>query len=489
MSGMSSINGNYSPQATELLSHYGVSTGGSANGADTEQMLQEILNMLSSALAQLKNGGQDSSGSAPPMSSGAPVGGAPAGGAPGGNVQAASTPAAGGAGGAAGAMGAGGSPAGAGMNPQSASGALAGYMGTNSNDAVDMNDLYKLAQGQAAGGNGQTPSPQVQQAAQYMLSNPSVYNQIETHDVGGADGKSSATNFQNAAQGNFPITAPASSGMPATAAASGMPAAGAMPASTGAPAAPLASSGSSGGAMPASTGAATGAASSGAMNPQSASGALGGYMGTNGNDALNVNDLYNLSLGQAAGGNGQQPSAQVQQAAQYMLSNPGVFNQIETHDVSGADGKSGAANFDNAAQGDFAINAPATGGAAAIPATSTGAMPPATMGATPAAASGNGMNSQTAAGALAGYMGTNGNNTLDVNDLYKLSQGQGIGQASGLQLIGEGNGQQPSPEVQQAAQYMLANPGEFKQIETHDVAGTDGLSGVSNFQNAAQGLV
>jgi hypothetical protein len=95
------------------------------------------------------------------------------------------------------------------------------------------------------------------------------------------------------------------------------------------------------------------------------------------------------------------------------------------------------------------------------------------------------MNEQSASGALAGYMGTNGNSSLDVNDLYKLSQGQALGS----QVPFASGGQKPSPEVQQAAQYMLANPSVYNKIETNDVAGADGVSGIGNFQKAAQGLV
>lgn len=160
-------------------------SGMSANGMNsgTAEVMEELIEMLSKALAQLQQGG----------ASGGSTGGAPSGvGATGG---------AGGAGGATGATGTGGAGGAAAMTPQSASGALAGYMGTNGNDSLDMNDLYKLSQGQAVGGNGQSPSPQVQQAAQYMLANPSVYNKIETNDVAGADGKSGIGNFEKAAQG------------------------------------------------------------------------------------------------------------------------------------------------------------------------------------------------------------------------------------------------------------------------------------------------
>ncbi|MBN3857565.1 hypothetical protein G3N59_29680 [Paraburkholderia sp. Ac-20340] len=350
----------------------------------------------------------------------------------------------GGTGGTGGAGGTGGS-GGDGMNAQSASGALAGYMGTNGNQSLDMNDLYKLAEGQSAGGNGQTPSPAVQQAAKFMLQNPDTFKQIETNDVAGADGKSGIQNFQNAAQGNIALDD-----------ASG---AGGDDGSTGS------TGGTSG------TGDASGLGDDGSsMNAQSASGALAGYMGTNGNKALDMNDLYKLAQGQSAGGNGQKPSAEVQQAAKFMLQNPDTFKQIETNDVAGADGKSGIENFENAAQGNIATgDSGSTGGTNNAGGTSG----------TDDASGANAMGTNEAAGALAGYMGTNGNKALNVEDLYKLSQGEAAG----------GNGQKPSAEVQQAAKTMLANPDTFNKIETHDVAGADGNSGIQNFQNAAQGLV
>jgi hypothetical protein len=201
------------------------------------------------------------------------------------------------------------------------------------------------------------------------------------------------------------------------------------------------------------------------MTPQSASGALAGYMGANGNSTLDPNALYQLSLGQSVGGKGQTPSPDVQQAAQYMLANPQVYKQIETHDVGGADGISGMANFQNAAQGDFPISAPATSNAGQTPGL-------------PQAGGAGGMGKDAASGALAGYMGTNGNQALNVNDLYQLALGNAAG----------GKGQTPSPDVQQAAQYMLANPKQYEKIETHDVAGADGIAGINDFEDGAQGL-
>jgi hypothetical protein len=91
----------------------------------------------------------------------------------------------------------------------------------------------------------------------------------------------------------------------------------------------------------------------------------------------------------------------------------------------------------------------------------------------------SGMTLQSASGALAGYMGANGDQKLNVNDLYQLSIGNPA----------SGNTQTPSPDVQQAAQYMLANPKQYEQLETHDVAGADGIAGINDFQAGAQGLI
>ena len=44
-------------------------------------------------------------------------------------------------------------------------------------------------------------------------------------------------------------------------------------------------------------------------------------------------------------------------------------------------------------------------------------------------------------------------------------------------------------KVAEPAKFMLHNPQVFKAIETHDVAGADGKSGIGNFQAAARGEV
>jgi hypothetical protein len=164
---------------------------------EVEQLLQDIENLLQQAS---QSAGQTAGTQSTPQAS-----------TPQASTPQASTPQASTAQPTSGGMPTTGSTGSNAMDGQSASGALAAYMGTNGDQSLNMNDLYKLSQGEAAGGSGQTPSPEVQQAAQYMLANPGVYNKIETNDVAGADGISGATNFQNAAEGNIPgVTAGAS---------------------------------------------------------------------------------------------------------------------------------------------------------------------------------------------------------------------------------------------------------------------------------------
>jgi hypothetical protein len=282
---------------------------GPSCGGGEKDLVQQLVQMLGEALSKLQDqqGQEGSAGSAggmpPPYSAGQappPYSATP----PTGSAPPPYTSGAPGAGGAA-ATPAGGQP----MTAQSASGTLASYMNANGKDSLTMDDLYKLSQN--TGGN--TP-PAVSQAANFMLQNPGVYRQIETHDVGGADGKSGAGNFQWAAQG-------------------GLGAAGNTPGAGSTPTTP-----------PPSYASAT--AGAGQMNTQSASGTLAAYMNSNGKDSLTTDDLYKLSQNT----DGNTPQA-VSQAAQFMLGHAGAYDQIETHDVGGADGKSGAGNFQWAAQG------------------------------------------------------------------------------------------------------------------------------------------
>jgi hypothetical protein len=172
----------------------------------------------------------------------------------------------------------------------------------------------------------------------------------------------------------------------------------------------------------------------GGPEASSAAGTLASYMKQNGIENVDLKDLSNLAENKS----GDVPEG-VQKAAKYMLENPDQYEQIETHDQSGLDGKSGVSNFEWAAQG---------------------------------GSNGGQMDAQSASGTLASYMDQNGIQKLDMNDLYKLSENK--------------SGDEPEG-VQNAAEYMLENPDQYKQIETHDVAGADGISGIGNFQWAAQG--
>ncbi|KAF7964067.1 hypothetical protein AWV80_02605 [Cupriavidus sp. UYMU48A] len=83
------------------------------------------------------------------------------------------------------------------------------------------------------------------------------------------------------------------------------------------------------------------------------------------------------------------------------------------------------------------------------------------------------MTAQSASGTLANYlkdatMLTHGHASLTANDLYVLSQNA-------------------DDDVSQAATYMLQNPDIYRQIETHDVAGTDGKSGIGELRMGGAG--
>jgi len=77
-----------------------------------------------------------------------------------------------------------------------------------------------------------------------------------------------------------------------------------------------------------------------------------------------------------------------------------------------------------------------------------------------------------AAGALAAFMHEHSIATLTPSKLYQLAFNPPAGTPS---------------TVSQAAKFMLGNPDAFNQIETHDVAGSDGIAGVNDFDWAAQG--
>ncbi|NRO95775.1 hypothetical protein GWC77_07470 [Paraburkholderia sp. NMBU_R16] len=196
------------------------------------------------------------------------------------------------------------------------------------------------------------------------------------------------------------------------------------------------------------------------MTAQGASGALAAYMHQNGIGSLDPNKLYQMAYSPAAG-----TPPEVSDAAKFMLSNPDVFNQIETHDVAGSDGIAGVNDFDWAAQGGLSDasntgDASSVGDAAFLDAN-------ATIGDTGAS-----LDAQSASGALGAYLHEQGISKLDPNQLYQMAYNPASGTPA---------------EVSAAAKFMLSNPDAYNQIETHDVAGGDGISGVSNFDWAAQG--
>jgi hypothetical protein len=146
----------------------------------------------------------------------------------------------------------------------------------------------------------------------------------------------------------------------------------------------------------------------------------------------------------------------VQKAAEFMVKNPDVYKAIETKDVAGADGISARNNFDKAAQGLVAFNQAAAD--------------------TPTVASKLTLAQQTknASGTLAAYMRTDNVGTVDMNQLY---------------AIAHNSDRQTSKDVSDAAAFMLKNPDMYRKIETNDVSGVDGISGLGNFENMAMGKI
>lgn len=250
------------------------------------------------------------------------------------------------------------------FNAQSASGALSSYMSANGVQSLNPSQLYQLAynpQGNA------TPTDSA--AAKWMLQNPSVFNQIETHDVPGSDGIAGVNDFQWAAQGGMGNaggtgTTPSFGGGTPTF-GGGMPqmptggtTGGGMPqqgptitinVGGNTPQTPAFTMPQGGGTLPhMGPGLALPPQNGGAqqMNTQSASGALASYMSANNVQSLNPNQLYQLAYNPPANATPTDSSA-----AKFMLQNSSVFNQIETHDVAGSDGIAGVNDFQWAAQG------------------------------------------------------------------------------------------------------------------------------------------
>ena len=190
-----------------------------------------------------------------------------------------------------------------------------------------------------------------------------------------------------------------------------------------------------------------------AEQAKSASGALGAYMHSNNIDTVDVNKLYAI----ANNATGQVP-VDVQKAAEFMIKNPNVYKAIETSDVPGADGISARANFDKAAQGMVAFDQPAAGTATA---TAASKLSLAQQG-------------KNASGTLAAYMRTDNISAVDMNKVYAIANNSNC---------------KTSKDVRDAAAFMLKNPDMYRTIETNDVAGVDGISGLGNFENMAMGKI
>ncbi|WP_425258762.1 hypothetical protein ACPOLB_24960 [Rubrivivax sp. RP6-9] len=287
-------------------------------------------------------------------------------------------------------------------------GALAAYMNANGMKKLDVNQLYNLSNNK--GGN---VPPDVQQAAKFMLQHPAIYKKIETADVKGADGISGVGNMNKAAQGLINLDQPTL--QPIRPAVMPRPGLG--------------------------------------ERAENEAGTLAAYMNAKGLKTIDVNQLYNLSNNKG----GDVPK-DVQQAAKFMLQHPAIFKKIETADVKGADGISGVGNLNKAAQGLLNLDRPT------LQPIRAAVMPRADLG----------ERAENEAGTLAAYMNDKGLKTIDVNQLYNLSNNKG--------------GNVPE-DVQQAAKFMLQHPAIFKKIETADVKGADGISGVGNLNKAAQGQI
>ena len=276
------------------------------------------------------------------------------------------------------------------MSAADAAGTLAAHMRENNLSTLDPNAMYKLA---AQPG---TP-PHVADAAKFFLNNPEKYKQLETADAPGADGISGIGNFQKAAMGQIKGL---DSGLDR-------------------------------------------------MSATDAAGTLAAHMRSQNLGALDVNALYKLATGPDT-------PPRVAEAAKFFLQNPAAYKKLETDDVAGADGISGIRNFEKAAAGKV------SGLEAA----------PDPIRALLARAGGRQMSAADAAGTLAAHMRENNLRTLDPAALYKLATQPGT-----------------PPHVADAAKLFLNNPEKYKQLETADAAGADGISGIGNFQKAAMGQI
>ncbi|MEX3640367.1 hypothetical protein [Paraburkholderia sp. BR14320] len=84
------------------------------------------------------------------------------------------------------------------MTPEHAAGTLSSYMGNNGWERMEAGGLYWLAENT----DGNVP-PDVSKAAKFMMQNPDVFRQIETHERGTIDGVASGGELNWAAMGGL----------------------------------------------------------------------------------------------------------------------------------------------------------------------------------------------------------------------------------------------------------------------------------------------
>ncbi len=150
---------------------------------------------------------------------------------------------------------------------------------------------------------------------------------------------------------------------------------------------------------------------------------------------VNLNDLYHLATDSST-------ANAVRSAATFMLQHPDIYQKIETHDVAGNDGISGRSNFE------WAAKIEARSPEQILLESET----------------------QEAAENLLAYMQQANKPVVNLKDLYQLSTDASLSDA-----------------IREAATFMLQHPDIYQKIETHDVAGADGISGRANFEWAAHG--
>jgi hypothetical protein len=303
-----------------------------------------------------------------------------------------------------------------------ASGALGAYMHSNNIDVIDVNELYAIANN----GTGQVPED-VQKAAAFMAKNPDVYKAIETNDVAGADGISARNNFDKAAQGLVAFNQP--------------------DAGSSAPASKLALS----------------------QQAKNASGTLAAYMRTDGIGGVDMNQLYAI-----ANNSDRETSADVRNAAAFMLKNPDAYRAIETYDVAGVDGISGLSNFENMAMGKIKFD-PSSSSAPTVATNAKPVQQTKTFTETSVVAPklSPAQEAKRAAGTLAAYVRTDDVDIIDPNLLYALTINAD---------------KKASKDVQKAAAFMLTRPDTFKAVETSVWSVVDGRATAEDLNRAAQGL-